>query len=71
MKRLVISLIAMVMMYSSFAADRLSTLPYPILGGDSVCDYSKAVAGSVYYDGDYWDKFSKGNPISIKGTSQI
>ena len=27
------------------------------LGGGSVCDYSKAVAASVYYDGDYWDKF--------------
>ena len=34
MKRLVISLIAMVTMYSSIAADRLSTLPYPILGGE-------------------------------------
>ena len=27
------------------------------LGGGSVCDYSKAVAASVFYDGDYWDKF--------------
>ncbi len=27
------------------------------LGGGSVCDYSKAVAASVYYDGDFWDKF--------------
>ena len=27
------------------------------LGGGSVCDYSKAVAASVYYEGDYWDKF--------------
>ncbi|MBQ6652610.1 MAG: iron-containing alcohol dehydrogenase [Prevotella sp.] len=27
------------------------------LGGGSVCDYSKAVAASVYYDGDYWDQF--------------
>ena len=27
------------------------------LGGGSVCDYSKAVAASAYYDGDYWDKF--------------
>ena len=27
------------------------------LGGGSVCDYSKAVAASVYYEGDYWDQF--------------
>ena len=27
------------------------------LGGGSVCDYSKAVAASAFYDGDYWDKF--------------
>ena len=27
------------------------------LGGGSVCDYSKAVAASVFYDGDYWDQF--------------
>ena len=27
------------------------------LGGGSVCDYSKAVAASVFYEGDYWDKF--------------
>ena len=27
------------------------------LGGGSVCDYSKAVAASVYCEGDYWDKF--------------
>ena len=27
------------------------------LGGGSVCDYSKAVAASAYYDGDYWDQF--------------
>ena len=27
------------------------------LGGGSVCDYSKAVAASVFYDGDYWDMF--------------
>ena len=27
------------------------------LGGGSVCDYSKAVAASVFCDGDYWDKF--------------
>jgi alcohol dehydrogenase YqhD (iron-dependent ADH family) len=27
------------------------------LGGGSVSDYSKAVAASVHYDGDYWDKF--------------
>jgi alcohol dehydrogenase YqhD (iron-dependent ADH family) len=27
------------------------------LGGGSVCDYSKAVAASVYYEGNYWDKF--------------
>ena len=26
-------------------------------GSGSVCDYSKAVAASVYYEGDYWDKF--------------
>ena len=26
------------------------------LGGGSVCDYSKAVAASVYYEGDYWDQ---------------
>ncbi|MBQ4033155.1 MAG: iron-containing alcohol dehydrogenase, partial [Paludibacteraceae bacterium] len=25
------------------------------LGGGSVCDYSKAVAASVFCDGDYWD----------------
>ena len=27
------------------------------LGGGSVCDYSKAVAASVFYEGDYWDQF--------------
>ena len=27
------------------------------LGGGSVCDYSKAVAASVCYEGDYWDQF--------------
>ena len=27
------------------------------LGGGSVCDYSKGVAASVFYDGDYWDRF--------------
>ena len=27
------------------------------LGGGSVCDYSKAVAASVFYEGDYWDRF--------------
>ena len=27
------------------------------LGGGSVCDYSKGVAASVYYDGDPWQKF--------------
>ena len=27
------------------------------LGGGSVCDYSKGVAASVFYDGDYWEKF--------------
>lgn len=27
------------------------------LGGGSVCDYAKAVAASVYYDGNYWEKF--------------
>ena len=27
------------------------------LGGGSVCDYSKAVAASVFYKGDYWDQF--------------
>ena len=26
------------------------------LGGGSVCDYSKGVAASVFYDGDYWEK---------------
>ena len=27
------------------------------LGGGSVCDYSKAVAASAFYEGDYWDNF--------------
>lgn len=27
------------------------------LGGGSVCDYSKAVAASVFFDGDCWDQF--------------
>jgi alcohol dehydrogenase YqhD (iron-dependent ADH family) len=27
------------------------------LGGGSVCDYSKGVAASAYYDGDYWKHF--------------
>jgi alcohol dehydrogenase YqhD (iron-dependent ADH family) len=27
------------------------------LGGGSVCDYSKAVAASACYEGDYWDQF--------------
>lgn len=27
------------------------------LGGGSVCDYSKAVAASVFCEGDYWDLF--------------
>ena len=27
------------------------------LGGGSVCDYSKGVAASAYYDGDYWQAF--------------
>ena len=27
------------------------------LGGGSVCDYSKGVAASVFYDSDYWDQF--------------
>lgn len=27
------------------------------LGGGSVCDYSKGVAASAYFDGDYWDTF--------------
>ena len=27
------------------------------LGGGSVCDYSKGVAASVFYDNDYWDQF--------------
>ena len=27
------------------------------LGGGSVCDYSKGVAASVCYDGDYWQQF--------------
>jgi len=27
------------------------------LGGGSVCDYSKGVAASVYYEGDYWQEF--------------
>ena len=34
MKRLIISLIALVTMYSAWAVDRLSGLPYPILGGE-------------------------------------
>lgn len=27
------------------------------LGGGSVCDYSKGVAASVHFEGDYWDEF--------------
>ena len=27
------------------------------LGGGSVCDYSKGVAASVFFDGDYWKEF--------------
>ena len=27
------------------------------LGGGSVCDYSKGVAASVFYDGNYWERF--------------
>lgn len=27
------------------------------VGGGSVCDYAKAVAASVHFDGDYWDTF--------------
>ena len=27
------------------------------LGGGSVCDYSKAVAASAYYEGNYWEQF--------------
>ena len=27
------------------------------LGGGSVCDYSKGVAASVFFDGDYWQHF--------------
>lgn len=27
------------------------------LGGGSVCDYSKGVAASAFYGGDYWDQF--------------
>ena len=27
------------------------------LGGGSVCDYSKGVAASVFFDGDYWEEF--------------
>ena len=27
------------------------------LGGGSVCDYSKGVAASVFYDGDCWERF--------------
>ena len=27
------------------------------VGGGSVCDYSKAVSVSAYYDGDPWDKY--------------
>ena len=34
MRRLIISLVAMVTMQSIFAADRLSALPCPILGGE-------------------------------------
>ncbi len=35
------------------------------LGGGSVCDYSKAVAASVFYEGDYWDQFwlKQQNPV--------
>ena len=38
------------------------------LGGGSVCDYSKAVAASVFYDGDYWDKFwlSRNSPMPTR-----
>ena len=34
MRRLIITIIAIVMMQSAFAADRLSALPCPILGGE-------------------------------------
>ena len=34
MRRLIISLIALVAMHSAIAADRLTTLPCPILGGE-------------------------------------
>ena len=34
MKRLIISLVSLLTMCSAFAADRLSSLPYPILGGE-------------------------------------
>ena len=27
------------------------------LGGGSVCDYSKGVAASVFYDGNFWERF--------------
>ncbi|MBQ2209330.1 MAG: iron-containing alcohol dehydrogenase, partial [Prevotella sp.] len=27
------------------------------LGGGSVCDYSKGVSASVFYEGDYWNQF--------------
>ena len=27
------------------------------LGGGSVCDYSKGMAASVFYEGDYWNQF--------------
>lgn len=27
------------------------------VGGGSVCDYAKAVAASVHFDGDYWNEF--------------
>ena len=44
----------------NFLKDELKNYGSVVLlnyGGGSVCDYSKTVAASVYYEGDYWDKF--------------
>lgn len=51
MRRLIISLIAMVAMQSAIAADRLTSLPSPILGGE----LSNSAATSVE-DIDFWHK---------------
>ena len=36
-------------------------------GSGSVCDYSKAVAASVFCDGDYWDMFWLKQQNPVKG----